>query len=100
VQRGLVSSGSHQGNSDLSAEVRLLRGETNPQGLDLAFCVRRPVAARFFAMFAKVGTTEAGSHAVAREERGEWSGRVHGPMVVGYGLESLIFVQPKTANGR
>jgi hypothetical protein len=75
----LVSSGSHQGNSDLSAEVRLLRGETNPQGLDLAVRVRRPVAARFFAMFAKVGTTEAGSHAVAREERGEWSGRVHGP---------------------
>jgi hypothetical protein len=79
----LVSSGSHQGNSDLSAEVRLLGAETNPQGLDLAFRVRRPVAARFFAMFAKVGTTEAGSHAVAREERGEWSGRVHGPNGVG-----------------
>jgi len=78
VQRGLVSSESHQGNSDLSAEVRLLHGQTNPQGLDLAFRVRRPVAARFLAMFAKVGTTKR-DHTVAREERGEWSGRVHGP---------------------
>jgi hypothetical protein len=39
---GWFSSGSHQGNNDLSAKVRLLRGRPRrPQGLDLAFRVRR-----------------------------------------------------------
>ena len=100
MQRGLVSSESHQGNSDLSAEVRLLGAETNPQGLDLAFRVRRPVAARFLAMFAKVGTTKR-DHTPSHERSAE-SGRAAYTVqtVVGSGLESLIFVRPKTENGR
>ena len=74
----MVSSESHQGNSDLSAEVRLLHGQTNPQGLDGVSCPTTtggPIPCHV-----RQGRhDEAGSHTVAREERGEWSGRVHGP---------------------
>jgi hypothetical protein len=52
------------------------------------------VAARFLAMFAKVSTTEAGSQGVVG--RAAYTVQT----VVGSGLESLIFVRPKTANGR
>ena len=73
MQRGLVSSESHQGNSDLSAEAHAARGDQPSKDWILAFRVRRPVAARFLAMFAKVGTTKR-DHTPPHERSAE-SGR-------------------------
>jgi hypothetical protein len=99
VQRELVSSESHQGNSDLSAEARLLRGRPTRKDW-MAFRVRRALAARFLAMFAKVGTTKR-DHTPSHERSAESSRAAYTVQtVVGSGLESLIFVRPKTANGR